>query len=206
MNLIPADVQDVAAGRLVRAVMWLCGECCDKCKTRAESLSRHGGEARLLLAAIDAPAETVPDAHVWPEHWPPIGGDMWRDRQDNHWVSFKRGTLVCMETTDPDGGLSVPADEVEKGHGPLVCVSRLVHGQVKLMETFPAHWPPRHGDVWVDAKGDKWLCESNRGIEWMAGPYLVCITRQGDDNAEEIRRTCGPLSLYSRAVDEDVPF
>lgn len=67
-------------------------------------------------------------------------------------------------------------------------------------------WPPRHGDTWRDRNGDLWLCESKRGCEWLTDQYLVCLTRQGDDGAEYINDTLGPMTLDRRPHVADAPF
>jgi hypothetical protein len=73
-------------------------------------------------------------------------------------------------------------------------------------EEEPQHfWPPRKGDVWRDSKGDMWVA-----VVEPAEGYLYCLTRTADDSAEEIQRTCGPMTLTYRpwlpADDTECPF
>lgn len=70
----------------------------------------------------------------------------------------------------------------------------------------PPFWPPVHGDTWRDGHGDLWLCESKRGCEWLSDQYLVCLTRQGDDGAEHINNTLGPMTLEHRPCTVEALF
>ena len=71
-------------------------------------------------------------------------------------------------------------------------------------EVRPEGWPPIPGQVWEDRDRDRWICTTIRsGL-----PYLVCIARQAEDNAEEILRTQGPLSRVDFVTPngEEPPF
>lgn len=70
-----------------------------------------------------------------------------------------------------------------------------MHGTARTSE-----WPPQHGDTWADRNNDIWLCQLYEGKIKFTSPYLVCISRQGDDSANEIWDTCGPLRLLNRPL------
>lgn len=70
--------------------------------------------------------------------------------------------------------------------------------------TIPVQWPPQPGDVWQDRDGDRWICTRTPGDTH----YLVCIAKQADDSAEEIRRLYGPLKWHAHLAPnvEEPPF
>jgi hypothetical protein len=81
----------------------------------AEMLRWHQYESKRLDAGLPAP-----------EHWPPLPGDIWQDKDGNRWTCSAeqhtangRPYLVCLAFTADDS-----ADEINRKYGPMRLVYR----------------------------------------------------------------------------------
>jgi hypothetical protein len=61
-------------------------------------------------------------APAGPEHWPPLLGDVWQDREGRRWAAFRDRDTSYLEC------LAMPADdsaeEIDRVYGPMTLVSR----------------------------------------------------------------------------------
>lgn len=85
---------------------------------------------------------------------------------------------------------------------PVDEVLGFINRQPQLPDARPIGWPPEAGDIWQDKAGDRWACVR------APHPYLTCLARPADDNAEEIWRVYGPMTRVEFVAPnvEEPPF
>lgn len=65
---------------------------------------------------------------------------------------------------------------------------------VTVERVAPAEWPPRPGDVWLDAEGRAWTALRGR---------MVPVTSTCGESADAALATYGPLTLVHREDEQD---
>lgn len=66
--------------------------------------------------------------------------------------------------------------------------------QVEVERVAPAEWPPRPGDVWLDAEGRAWTALRGR---------MFPVTSTHGESADAALATYGPLTLVHREDEQD---
>lgn len=99
-----------------------------------------------------------------------------------------RATIEGPVTQDALGSIYVDVGDVGAVEIPKVAP------RVTIERVAPADWPPRPGDVWLDAEGRAWTALRGR---------MFPVTSTRGESADAALATYGPLTLVHREDEQD---